>query len=246
MVEQSLRKRQVAGSIPAPGTKVLTAHQPMFMPWLGLFAKITQADLFCIFDEVPFERHGFGNRNRIKTQHGVQWLTVPVLLDDHLGVPMHQIRIADGNWRRKHLRAIELAYAKAAHFEPVFNAIQAIYVQDHRTLAGLNEALLRFFLAALEIQVPMVRASDHGFMGAKSDLVLDMCRKLGATEFIFGQLGHDYADLRAFDSAGMKVRFQDYKHPAYGQLHGEFVPNLSVLDLLMNEGAKRAREILHG
>lgn len=223
---------------------ILTAHQPMFMPWLGLFAKIAAADQFVVFDDVPFERHGFGNRNKILTHSGVQWLTVPVHLDDHLERPIRTIEIADEHyWRRKHLRTIELAYQKAPHFEAVFDAVKAIYAKDWRTLAGLNQALLSFFMGYLEINVPILTASEQGFRGEKSDLVLDMCIKCGATEYIFGAQGRGYADLEAFERAGIKVWFQDYQHPTYPQLHGGFEPYMSILDLVMNCGPE-SREIL--
>lgn len=215
---------------------ILTAHQPMFLPWLGLFAKIAAADQFVIFDAVPFERHGFGNRNRIKTAQGIQWLTVPVHLNGHLDKPTCQLEIVPGNWRRKHLRTIELAYAGAPYFAAYYEPLQEIYSKDWHYLAGLNRALLDWLLACLGIQIPIICASEQGFEGSKSELVLDMCLKLGATEYIFGALGREYADVEAFEKAGVKVWFQDYQHPRYAQLHGEFVPNLSVLDLLMNVG----------
>lgn len=216
---------------------ILTAHQPMFMPWLGLFDKIAKADVFCIFDDVPFERHGFGNRNQVKTADGARWLTVPVLFKDHMDKPIRELEICnDHNWRRKHLRTIELAYHKAPHFERYMGPLREIYAEEWTYLAGLNRALLDWLLFELGIKVQIVTASEQGFAGAKSDLVLDMCKKLGATEYIFGAQGRGYADVAAFDAAGIKVHFQDYRHPAYPQLHGEFVPNLSILDLLMNCG----------
>lgn len=215
---------------------VLTAHQPMYAPWLGLIAKIAAADLFVSFDGVSFERHGYGNRNRIRTQAGVQWLTVPVALSNHLDKPIHQIEIVPGPWRRKHLRTLALSYAKAPHFDRYFPTFKGIYERDWQYLAGLNQALLIWILAELDIKTPIISASEHGFEGSKSALVLDMCRKLGASEYIFGAQGRDYADVPAFEAAGINVTFQDYRHPTYPQIHGGFEPFMSVLDLLFNCG----------
>ena len=216
---------------------ILTAAQPAFLPWAGLIAKIASADMFVSFDAVPFEYHGFGNRNRVLTSQGIQWLTVPVRMDDHLSKPICEIKLIEGNWRRKHLRTIELAYQKSPYFEQYYPALKEIYSKEWKTLAGLNDALLKWILMELDIAVPIVKASEQGFEGSKSALVLDMCLKMGATEYIFGSQGRDYADVSAFDSAGVKVHFQDYKHPVYPQVGGgEFVPNLSVIDLLMNCG----------
>lgn len=215
---------------------ILTAHQPMYLPWLGLFDKIRQADTFCIFDDVPFERHGFGNRNWIKTANGPLLLTVPIHLQDHLDKPIREVQIDNSrNWQRKHLRAIEMAYAKAPRFGEVFPTLSEIYEREWSTLAGLNEAILRRFLTLFGIDVEIVTASEQGFSGSKSALVLDMCRQLGAAEYIFGAQGRDYVDLNAFADAGVKVRFQEYDHPIYPQLHGEFIPKMSALDYLMME-----------
>lgn len=214
---------------------LLCAHQPMYLPWRGLFNKIRWADTFCIFDDVPFERHGFGNRNWIKTANGPVLLTVPVRLKDHIDKPIRDILIAnETNWQRKHLRSIELAYAKAPFFDKHYPKMQEIYGRKWETLAGLNRVLLEYFLDALGIKVEIVTASEQGFSGSKSELVLDMCLKLGATEYIFGAMGKNYADVEAFEKAGVKVLFQYYHEKPYPQMHGEFVPNLSTIDYLMN------------
>ncbi len=225
---------------------ILTAHQPMFLPWLGLFAKIAMADQFVIFDDVPFERHGFGNRNYIRTQNGAVMLTVPVKLNNHLDKPVRLIEIdnsRNGVWRRKHLRSIEVAYAKAPFFAEYFPVMQELYAKEWSHLTPLCVAMTEVFMRKLGINVPIVRASERGFVGQKSALVLDMCLKCGASEYIFGAQGRDYADRDAFARAGVKVVFQDYRHPVYPQIHGGFEPRMSVLDLLMNCGP-RSLEIL--
>lgn len=224
---------------------VLTAHQPTFLPYLGTWAKIAKADLFCLFDVVPFERHSYANRVRIKTAQGPHWLTVPVHLDCHLDTPGNKIRIADNppNWRRKHLRTIEMAYRKALYFDEVWPTVERIYSCGGNMLVNLNTYALSLLWHALGINTRFTNAAIYNFTGTKSALVLDMCQKLGATEYWFGSQGRDYADVAAFERAGIRVHFQDYRHPVYRQLHGAFVPGLSVIDLLFNEGP-RSLEIL--
>jgi len=216
------------------------------MPYLGFWAKLAAADLFCLFDNVALERHGYSNRVQIKTAQGVQWLTVPVRLNGHLDKPICEIEIAPGNWKHKHLRAIELAYAKTPYFDRYFAPLKAIYAHEWRYLAGLNRALLDWILDELGIVIPITSASEQGFEGSKSALVLDMCKKMGATEYIFGALGKDYADVEAFERSGIKVWFQDYRHPAYNQLHGAFVPNLSILDLMFMMGPNSLKILKNG
>lgn len=217
---------------------ILTAHQPPFLPWLGFFAKVAQADLFCYFDAVQYERRGWTNRNYIKTQAGPLMLSVPVESKAHFDKRICDVEIVSGNWTRKHMRSIELAYRKAPFFEQHFAGVGAILdmYSEGGLLAELNMDLCRYFFRALGMQVRTVKASDYDFQGEKSALVLDMCRKLGAGRYIFGALGADYADHAAFAGAGVEVEFQAYEHPVYAQLHGQFEPKMAVLDLLMNCG----------
>ena len=96
--------------------------------------------------------------------------------------------------------------------------------------------MLKWFLKELKIDVNFVRASEQNFVGTKSNLVLDMAKKLNANTYIFGKLGKDYANEKDFQKNNIKIIFQDYKHPIYSQLHGEFIENLSIIDLLINHG----------
>lgn len=223
---------------------ILTAHQPVYLPWLGLFHKIVLADTFVSFDDVQYVPKDWNNRNRIKTPTGPTWLTVPVLRKGYLEKPIRSIEINNAEpWRRKHWRSLLLNYGKSAYFDDYASFFEDLYTREWQYLVELNEYILRWLLDTLEIEVRFMKASELDFEGAKSALVLDMCRKLSADLYIFGALGHDYADVRAFEAAGVKIRFQEYKHPTYPQLHGDFVPHLSIVDLLFNCGP-RCREIL--
>jgi hypothetical protein len=222
---------------------ILTAHQPVYLPWLGLFHKIALADRYCIFDIAQYQTKDYNNRNKIKTHAGPIWLSVPVESKDHFQKKLCDIRVINNGWNRKHAKSIRLAYQKAPYFKEYMEPLEAILLKEHVFLTELNTELLLFFLAALGIDIPIVKASDCDFSGYKSDLVLDMCVKLGASHYIFGAQGRNYADVPSFTVKGIGVTFQDYVHPVYQQQHGAFEPYMSVIDLLVNEGP-RSREIL--
>jgi WbqC-like protein family len=223
---------------------ILSAHQPVYLPWLGLFHKIASADLFCYFDIVQYQTKDYNNRNKIKTHSGELWLSVPVESKGHLEKCVGDIRIVQNSWQRKHVKSLQHAYQKAPYFGDYMPELESILLgKSQGTLAELNFELLRFLLRALAITTPLVKASDYEFQGAKSELVLDMCRKLKADVYIFGSQGRDYADVASFLVAGVQPYFQDYRHPSYRQQHGEFLPYMSVIDILFNEGPK-SREIL--
>ena len=223
---------------------ILTAHQPVYLPWLGLFHKIALADQFISFNQVQYQPKDWNNRNRIKTQQGAIWLSVPVLRKGYLEKTISDIEINnDEPWARKHWKSLQVAYAKAPYFNRYADFFQDIYAHRWERLVDLNETMLKGFLDILGIAVPVRSAGELQLQGEKSELVLDMCQQLGASQYIFGALGRDYANVAAFDAAGVKVHIQDYVHPAYSQLHGDFLPYLSIVDLLFNCGDE-SRDIL--
>jgi hypothetical protein len=216
---------------------ILTAHQPSYLPWLGLFHKISLADEFCIFDMVQYVKKGFDNRNLVKTAQGPKWLTVPVESSGHFSKLCSEIKIINNGWARKHIKTIDLAYRRAPFYDLYMGQIEELLAgRKYDLLADLDRAILAFGLESFGLSPVVHRAQDYFFTGVKSELVLDMCMSLGATEYIFGGEGQNYADTNTFIGAGVRPHFLDYEHPIYSQLHGDFVPNMSFIDLLFNVG----------
>ena len=228
---------------------ILTAHQPVYLPWLGLFHKIAMADVFVSYDDVQYCPKDYQNRNKIWTLQGPLWLTVPVRHNRWgPGSKICDVQILQRQlWLRKHWKSILYSYRKAAYWNEYGPALQRRFYASYYSckLAPLNDDMLRWFLDVLGIKVEFKRASELELKGEKSARVLDMCQKLGADTYIFGALGRDYADVAAFEKAGIKVILQDYQHPVYSQFGGDFVPNLSIIDLLFHHGPK-AKQILMG
>lgn len=226
---------------------VLTAHQPVYLPWLGLFHKIASASTFVSFDGVQYQPKDWNNRNRILGTHGPQWLTVPVLRKGHRERPICEIEINNSvAWKRKHWRAISQTYGKAPYFADYADFLEDVYARDWQYLTELNDYMLKGFLDMLGIKVTFKNASEMHLQGRKSALVLDMCVQLKASKYIFGALGRDYADVEAFRAAGVVPAFQDYQHPVYQQLQPGFTSHLAVLDLLFNCGPQSKEILLAG
>jgi len=222
---------------------ILSAHQPAYMPWLGLFHKIFLADIFCVFDIVQYQKKDFNNRNRIKTSAGAIWLSVPVRSSGRLESTIADIEIINNGWQKKHLKSIELNYKRAPYFEQYFYDLEKILNTPYQYLIDLNFDILIYMLGVLNIDTKIVKASDYSFQGVKSDLVLDMCTQLNADIYIFGEQGRNYANIESFNNKGISLYFQSYNHPVYSQMKGEFLPYMSVLDLLFNKG-EESRGIL--
>lgn len=216
---------------------ILTAHQPVYLPWLGLFHKIALADMFVSFNQVQYQVKDWNNRNRVKTPQGAAWLSVPVRKKGFLEKKIADIEIDNSApWRRKHWLTLQHNYKKAPHFHRYADFFEEVYSREWKTLVELNEYMLAWFLETLGIKTLFQSAADCGFQGEKSDLILDMCRTLDADIYIFGTQGRDYADRESFASADVAIYFQNYNHPVYPQLHDSFVSHLSIVDLLFNCG----------
>lgn len=227
---------------------ILTAHQPVYLPWLGLFHKIALADTFVSFNQVQYLPKDWNSRNRIKTACAPIWLTVPVLKSGHRKKALAEIEINNVvPWQRKHWKSIFLNYKKAPFFKRWADFFEDVYLnKEWKYLAELNDYMLKWFLDVLGIKVKFVDGRELDLEGKKNSLVLDMCRKQNADIYVFGALGKDYADSGAFQRQGIKLIFQNYRHPEYQQLYGEFIPYLSIIDLLFNCGPDSYGILLSG
>jgi len=226
---------------------ILTAHQPAYLPWLGLFHKIALADHFIYFDQVQYVPKDWISRNYIKGANGPILLTVPVLTKGYLEKTIAQIEINNNEaWAKKHWKTILLNYKKAPHFKEYADFFEEVYNREWKYLADLNYHMLCWLTSTLGIKTKIEKMGKYDFQGKKSALVLDMCVKLKAKIYIFGSLGKDYVDMEAFKKEGVMPYFQSYAHPKYAQLHGDFIPNMSAIDLLFNIGIESLKTLMSG
>lgn len=216
--------------------KIVVIHQPDFLPYLGFFHRLLHCDLFVILDHVQLLIKGWHNRDQIKGPTGKHWLTVPINREVK-NMPINAAQIYyDKDWRDKHLKTISHFYKKTPFFEEVFPEIKKIYSKNHLLLIDLNMELLRFFLEFFDIQMETVLSSDLNISSQKSQLILDIVLATGGTHYLSGTGAKDYLEESLFDRTGIDLIWQEFNHPVYPQLHGNFVPHLSCLDFVMNCG----------
>ena len=214
---------------------ILSAHQPAYLPWLGYFDKIIQSDIFIYLDSVQFEKNSFTNRNRIKSPQGELMLTVPVLSKGHINKSLTEIEIDNKqNWRKKHLSSILMNYKKAKRFEECYAKLEVLYDKEYDFLSELCYEHLIFWLRELGIKTEIIKSSELNIDSKKSDLIFDLCRYYNTDTYISGALGKNYLEENKFKNAKINIIYQDYKHPVYEQLWGEFLSYMSILDFWMN------------
>ena len=212
--------------------------QPGYLPWLGFFEQMHKSDVFVIYDDVQYDKESWRNRNRIKTANGVQWLTVPVIIRFEDAPLINDIKIDNKlNWRKKHLHSIRQNYSKAAYFKKYIDIFEHAFSKDWEYLVDIDMHFILKLAGALGIDCnKIVRSSTFSVSGDKIERLVNICKLFKADTFYEGVAGKNYIDENYFESHGIKVEYQDYKHPVYRQLYGEFVPYLSVIDLFFNYG----------
>jgi hypothetical protein len=222
---------------------IVAVHQPQYLPWLGYFDKIHRADVFVLLDNVQFKKNEWQNRNKIKTAQGWQWLTVPV----RYKYPqlINEVTInSTVRWQEKHRKAVLTNYARAPHRDCLEEFFKGIFSRSWQLISELNTHAVRRLVEVLGIDTPLFVASELGaFPQDPDERLIAITKHFGADTYLAGGGGRQYMDLEKYKKNGIEVIFQDYKHPIYEQLFGEFVPYMSVIDLLLNHG-HRSRTIL--
>ncbi len=212
-------------------------HQPEHLPWLGYLDKARKADRFIFLDTVAFKKNYFENRNRIRTDQGWAWLTVPILIKGRFGQAFTGVEINNqARWAEVYFRTIRQNYAKAPFWKAYERPLEELILRPWQRLVDFNLALIRFLFDAFGIRTATTRASELDVSGKKGELLLDICRKTGAGVYLSGPSGRDYLDESIFNAAGIGVEYHAFTHPEYRQMHTPFLPGMSSLDLLLNEG----------
>jgi hypothetical protein len=217
----------------------LAAVQSNYIPWKGYFDLINQVDEFVFLDEVQYTRRDWRNRNRIKVNGALQWLTVPVEVKGRYHQRIDETRIADHGWAENHLKTLVHAYRRAPHFEETLALLEPLYRLHSATglLTDVNTSFVAAICGHLGIDTRLSRSTDYPTGDERSERLLDLCRAAGADEYLSGPAARDYLDVDRFAAAGVRVLWADYSgYPEYPQLGGEFEHGVSIVDLLFNTG----------
>ena len=224
---------------------IVSINQPAYLPWLGYFHRIAISDAHIVLDDVQFEKNSFTNRNKVRTHDGWCWLTVPIKTAGKFGdLAINQVEIASEKpWASKHWSTLRLNYSKAPFFDEHAHFLEALYRREWHKLTDLAREITDYLLNAFAVRTRLYFSSQIKVRGRKDELVLNLCRELGATVYLSGPLGRNYLREELFHDQGIAVRYHDYHHPTYSQVYSGFEPYMAALDLLLNAGP-RSREIM--
>ena len=214
--------------------------QPSYIPWRGYFDQIHKADVFVFYDDVQYDKHGWRNRNRVKTAQGAKWLTIPV---HSKGNVVHQTLINEihiswnEDWTARHWMTIKQSYSKAPYFNQYAPLLEEFYQRRSELLADFTIDLTVALARALGIQhTRFVRSSSLEAHGAKTDRLVSILTQLGTTHYISGPSAKDYLEEDRLEATGISLEYMVYDYPEYPQLYPPFDPQVSIVDLLFMTG----------
>ena len=214
---------------------IISIHQPNYIPWLGYFEKMLNSDIFVFLDDVQYEKNYLINRNQIRTNAGSMWMTIPVNAK-HDSI-VNNVRIDNSQkWTMKHKKSIQINYSKSDFLQTHQNFFDRLYEQQFEFLIDINVEVIRYLMKQLDINTKTLFSSELNVEGTGSNRILNICKSLSADFYISGQFGKNYLDLEEFKNNGIDIKFQNFIHPVYKQCYAPFIPNLSAIDLLFNEG----------
>jgi len=223
---------------------VISIHQPNYIPWIGYFYKIAKSDVFVFLDDVQYEKNGFTDRNRIKTPQGELYLKIPVQIENHLQkINQTSIREALG-WREKHLKSIDMNYRKSKYYQEIFPLVEDILSVTGSNLAEFNSQVVSKILKVLDINTPCIIAHELNISATGTMRLVEIVKQLGGSTYLSGKGGSKYQDEELFRDNSIQLSYSNFIPPIYRQCWGEFIPNLSILDYLFNNGISDCRKYI--
>ncbi|MGI9350701.1 MAG: WbqC family protein [Rhizobiaceae bacterium] len=222
--------------------KKVAIVQSNYIPWKGYFDLIAHVDEFIIYDDVQYTRRDWRNRNQIKTPNGQQWLTIPVISKGKHDQLINETEIDGTQWAQKHWRSIESNYRKAPFFKEISEILSPCYEQSDLLLSKLNISFLKTICNYLSIDTAITLSTEYNGKGQKTDRLLSLCLESGASHYVSGPSAKSYFDNQKFSESDIDVSWFDYSgYRKYPQLWGEFVHQVSIIDLIMNCGKNGKR-----
>ncbi len=215
--------------------RTVVVLQPSYIPWRGTFDLIARADVFVFYDDVQYDKHGWRNRNQIKTKDGLKWLTIPVHAKNNVTdrVPINRVEIDwSRDWSKIHITSLQHAYGRAPHFAAALEPLRAAIAMKPALLADLTIATTIAYARQLGLSTVFERSSNFASHGSKNERLLDVLREAGATRYISGPSARAYIDEGAFRDAGIALEYMTYSYSSYPQLHGPFEGAVSIVDTI--------------
>ena len=226
--------------------KKVAVIQSSYIPWKGYFDIINSVDEFILFDDMQYTKRDWRNRNIIKSPQGPIWLTIAVEVKGKFDQKIRETVVSDPEWNTTHWKSIAHNYARAKYFFEYKDMFEALYLGcTEKYLSRINYRFLSAVCMILSIKTKLSWSMDYPLIEGKTERLIDLCKKAGATDYLSGPSAKGYLDEELFAKEGMGLSFMDYSsYPEYAQFYPPFTHQVSILDLIFNEGPNAKKYML--
>jgi hypothetical protein len=218
--------------------KKIVITQSNYIPWKGYFDSINMVDELIIYDDMQYTKRDWRNRNQIKTPQGLMWLSIPVKVKGSYFQKINETVVSDAQWNLNHWNMIKQNYARAAFFKEYKELFEEAYRNcTTKFLSQINQSFIEVINGILGIKTKIRRSEEFELSEGKTERLVHICKKAGATDYYSGPAAKNYMDEFLFEKEGIAVHYFDYNgYIEYKQLNGPFQHSVSILDLIFNEG----------
>jgi hypothetical protein len=218
--------------------KKVAIVQSSYIPWKGYFDMINMVDEFIFYDDMQYTRRDWRNRNRIQTSGGIKWLSIPVKVKGKYSQKINEAEISDKKWNIRHWKSIKHNYSRAKYFHYYRNFFEELFLGcNEKMLSHINYRFISSINRLLGITTALSWSNDYKVSGGKTERLINICKYIGATEYISGPAAKGYIDMGLFHAENIAITWMNYtNYPRYSQLFTPFEHQVSIIDLIFNEG----------
>ena len=219
--------------------KKIAIIQPNYIPWKGYFDIINTVDEFILYDDTQYTQRDWRNRNQIKVPHGLAWLTIPVNVKGLFYQQIKDVTVVDPTWGKKHWKTIVHNYSKAQYFPMFKELFEELYlnIESTKFLGEINFVFIEKICNLLGIKTALKCSSDFALPGNRTERLVNLCKQANANHYLTGPSAKNYLEENLFEQENIKIEYIDYSgYSEYTQLHNPFIHEVSIIDLIFNEG----------
>lgn len=218
--------------------KKIAILQSNYIPWKGYFDMINMVDEFILFDNVQYTKRDWRNRNKIKTSIGSTWISIPVEVKGKFFQSIAETKISDKDWGAKHWQSIIHNYSKAKYFTEYKDIFETLYLScNEEYLSQVNYKFIVAICKILGITTKIRWSHEFDLIEGKTEKLLSICKQCKATIYLSGPAAKNYLDEKLAYQENIRIEWMDYSgYKEYDQIHQPFEHNVSILDLIFNQG----------
>lgn len=218
--------------------KKIAISQSNYIPWKGYFDLINSVDEFVLYDDMQYTKRDWRNRNKIQTEHGLKWLSIPVEVKGKYFQKINETVISEKDWAKNHWETLKHCYSKSKYFSEYKDSFENLYLNMNTIyLSEINYKFITLINKILSIDTKISLSTDFELIEGKTEKILHICKQANASSYYSGPAAKGYFDEDLSKKMGIEIIWFDYSnYIEYNQIYNPFEHGVSIIDLIFNEG----------